>query len=163
MRNGIVQAAGFPPAMECAELMFECAIHYNAQERQIIAPDGRVLAHLGELAIQETFGIPNYNRTSYKTKEDAKRLYEDQLELYATNVNKSWLEKPRPSLKKVPKKLLHTNFKEDYGDIILLLNRVISVKLRHLKPGCTILLMRSHQVLKCSIGLGKSATILMNS
>lgn len=77
MRNGIVQAVGFPPAMECAELMVECAIHYNAQEREIVAPDGRVLAHLGELAIQETFGIPNYNWTSYKTKEEIRRLYED--------------------------------------------------------------------------------------
>lgn len=57
--------------------MVECAIHYNTQEREIIAPDGRVLAHLGELAIQEVFGIPNYNKTSYKTKEDTQRVYED--------------------------------------------------------------------------------------
>lgn len=81
MQNGIVQAVGFPPTVECAELMVECTIHYNAQERQIIALDGRILAHLRELSIQETFGIPSYNQTSYKTREDARRLYEDPMEL----------------------------------------------------------------------------------
>lgn len=52
MCNGIVHAAGFPPAKECLEFMVECALHYNAQERQIEAPDGRVLAYLTEPAIQ---------------------------------------------------------------------------------------------------------------
>lgn len=61
MRNGIVHAAGFPPAKECPELMVECALHYNARDRQIEAPDGRILAYLSEPAIQETFGIPVYN------------------------------------------------------------------------------------------------------
>jgi hypothetical protein len=126
MRNEIVQAARFPPTMECAELMVECARHYDAQERQIVALDERVLAHLGEVAIQEAFGIPNYVRTSYKTKEDTKKLYDDQYELCTTNVNKSWLVKPMPSIKKMPKKLLRTDFKKEYGDIILLLNRVAS-------------------------------------
>jgi hypothetical protein len=51
MRNRIVQAVGFPSTVECAELMVECARQYDAQERQIVEPDGRVLAHLGELAI----------------------------------------------------------------------------------------------------------------
>lgn len=124
MRNGVVQAAGFPPAKECAELIVDCAIHYNAQSREIIAPDGRVLANLSELAIQETFGIPNYNKTSYKVKEDTKRIYDSQSELCTTNINKSWLEKKRPQ-GKVPKNLLRPYFKEEYGDIILLLNRVM--------------------------------------
>jgi hypothetical protein len=74
MRNGTVQAARFLPTVECAELMVECARHYDTQERKIIALDRRVLAHLGELAIQEAFGIPSYIRTSYKTKEDTKKL-----------------------------------------------------------------------------------------
>lgn len=30
MRNEIVQVAGFPPAVECAELIVECARHYDA-------------------------------------------------------------------------------------------------------------------------------------
>lgn len=33
MRNGIFQATGFPPTLECAELMIECTKHYNAEER----------------------------------------------------------------------------------------------------------------------------------
>lgn len=36
MQNGIVQAAGFPPAKECVELIVECVLHYKAQSRQII-------------------------------------------------------------------------------------------------------------------------------
>lgn len=77
MHSGIVHAAGFPPAQECLKLMVECTLHYNARERKIEAPDGRVLAYLSELAIQEIFGILVYNRTSYCTKEDALKLYQN--------------------------------------------------------------------------------------
>lgn len=75
VRNGIFQAAGFPPAMDCAELMVECAIHYDAQKRQIVAPDGRILAHLSEVVIQETFGIPEHSRTVYKRPRKKPRGY----------------------------------------------------------------------------------------
>lgn len=125
MRNGIVQEAGFPPAIECSELIVECAIYYNAQDKQIVAPDGRVLAYLEELAIQEAFGIPNYHTTTFKTKEETGGLYEEQIEPCGTTINKLQLEKSRPTYKKMPKKLLHPDFKDDYGDIILLLNRVM--------------------------------------
>lgn len=83
-----------------------------------------MLAHLSEVAIQEAFGIPSYVRTSYKTKGDTKKIYNDQYELCATNANKAWLVKPRPTIKKMPKKLLRTDFKEEYSDIILQLNKV---------------------------------------
>lgn len=125
MRNGIVHAAGFPPAKECPELMVECALRYNARDRQIEAPDGRVLSYLSEPAIQETFGIPVYNRTSYRTKQDALKLYQSQQDLCASNINKNWLLKPKPTTGKMPKKLIRTHFKEEYGDIVLLLNRII--------------------------------------
>lgn len=124
MQNGIVQAVGFPQAKECVELIVECALHYKAQSREIIAPDGRVLANLSKLSIQETFGIPKHSKTTYKTKDQAQRVYDSQSKLCATNVNKSWLEKKRPQ-GKVPKYLLRPFFKEKYGDIILLLNRVM--------------------------------------
>lgn len=125
MRNRIVQEIGFPLAVECSELIVECAIHYNARKRQIIAPDGRVLVYLEELSIQEEFKIPNYHTTTFKTKEETTRLYEEQLEPCGTIINKLWLDKLMPTYKKMLKKILHTYFKEDYGDIILLLNRVM--------------------------------------
>lgn len=124
MQNGIVQATGFLLAKDCVELIVECALHYNAQSREIIAPDGRALANLSELSIQETFGIPSHSKTTYKTKEQAKRVYDSQSELCAVNVNKSWLDKKRPQ-GKIPKHLPRPYFKEEYGDIILLLNRIM--------------------------------------
>lgn len=105
-------------------MIVECALHYKAQSREIIAPNGRILANLLELSIQETFAIPNHNKATYKTKGQAQRVYDSQSELCATNVNKFWLEKKRPQ-GKIPKYLLCPYFKEEYGDIIRLLNRVM--------------------------------------
>lgn len=106
--------------------MVECTRHYNPKERQIVAPNERVLAHLRERAIQEAFGIPSHHKSSYKTKEDTRRIFEERSEQCTTNFNKLWLLKPRP-IKKMPKTLPQTDFKEDYGDIILLLNRIMGI------------------------------------
>lgn len=88
MRNGIIQAAGFLLAVQFSELIVECAKHYNALEREIVAPDGRLLANLGEISIRGAFGIPKYHGTVYKTKEEAIKMYEDHTEEYETNINK---------------------------------------------------------------------------
>lgn len=78
-RNGIVQAAGFLPVMQCTELVVGCSKHYNPINREIVAPDGRVLANISEFAIREAFNIPEYHNPVYMTKEEATQLYQDNV------------------------------------------------------------------------------------
>lgn len=53
MKSGIVHAAGFLPTMQCTELVVECARHYNPTSKDIVAPDGRVLANISEEASEK--------------------------------------------------------------------------------------------------------------
>lgn len=55
MHNKIVEGTCFPLAIQCNELIVECARHCDPQERQIWALDGRVLTYLKEVAIKEFF------------------------------------------------------------------------------------------------------------
>lgn len=68
IESGIVKAASFPPTMQCNELIVECAKHYDANKRIIVAPDGRKLAYLSERAINEAFRIPEFSGMIYKSK-----------------------------------------------------------------------------------------------
>lgn len=125
IRNGIVQAASFLPAMQCTKLIAECFKHYNPENIEIVAPNGRILANIGEVAIREAFRIPEYHNTIYMTRDEATQLYNNHIEQYDANINHSWLEKPRKGISKIPKLLVRAYFKEDYRELIALLNRVM--------------------------------------
>lgn len=58
MKSGIYQATGFPPSVQCNELVLECVKHYDPRTRMIKSPKGAMLAYLPEEAITEVFGIP---------------------------------------------------------------------------------------------------------
>lgn len=126
MKSGIVHAAGFLPTMQCTELVVECARHYYPASRDIVALDGRVLANISDEAIREAFRIPKYHNVVYVTKDEVDRMYRDHLEEYDTIVNHSWLDKPRKGASKLQRKsLVRAYFKEDIGDMIVLLNRIM--------------------------------------
>lgn len=59
IRSGIVHAVGFLPTMQCTKLAVECARHYNPDNRDVIAPNGRALANISDVAIREAFKIQN--------------------------------------------------------------------------------------------------------
>lgn len=126
MKSGIVHTAGFLPTMQCTELVAECARYYNPASRDIVAPDGRILAHISDEATREAFRIPEYHNVVYVTKDEADRMYQDHLEEYDAIVNHSWLDKPRKGASKLQRKsLVRAYFKEDIGDMIVLLNRIM--------------------------------------
>lgn len=52
-------------------------------------------------------------------------MYQDDMEEYETTINHSWLDKPRKGASKLSKNLVRAYFKEDIGDMIVLLNRII--------------------------------------
>lgn len=76
------------------------------------------------MAIKEAFGIPDYHSTIYETKEETLSIFDAKPKSCSEVINKQWLQKPRAHYTKMPKRLFRTNFKEEYGDLILLLNRV---------------------------------------
>lgn len=100
------------------------ARHYDPKERQVMALDGRVLAYLTNEAIVEAFNIPRYNSTIYKM-EEVLRIYNNGLDSCAEIFNNTWMLKPRKNHSKLPKSLVRSNFKEEYGDLVTLSNQVI--------------------------------------
>lgn len=102
--------------------MVECAKDYNPIETQVIGPNGRVLAYLLDESIAKTFHIPRYNSTVYKTKKEMLAMYNNISESCVEIINNSCMLKPRRHHSKMPKKLVRTNFNEECGDLVILLN-----------------------------------------
>ena len=49
--SGLVEAVGFPVAMQAPELILECINHYNPDTKQILLPDQTVLISIDRQAI----------------------------------------------------------------------------------------------------------------
>lgn len=125
MDSGIIKAASFPPAIQCYELMIECAKHYDSHTRTIVAKDGRVLAYFSETTINEAFHLPEPRDMIYISIEGAKAVYEDDPKACLEIINKYWLLKSRPSKSKMPSRPHRVDFKDEFRDFITLLNRVV--------------------------------------
>lgn len=125
IKNGICQAAGFPPAVQCSELMVECAKHNNSKERTIVASNGMVLAHLTEEAIRETFGIPYHDEMIELTKQESEAFFKKACGRCTDHIISDWMNGPKKPQSKIPKKFVYLDFKEEYGDMVFLLNRIM--------------------------------------
>lgn len=124
VKNGIYQAASFPPAVQFNKLMVECARHYYPQTRTIVAPNGVVLAFLSEEAIRETFCIPHYDRMLNRTRQESTTLFEKVPRRLMGFVTSDWMSGPKRRQSKLPKKLMYTDFKDEYSDMVFMLNRI---------------------------------------
>jgi len=125
LKNGIVQAACFPPTMLCPELMLECAKHYNHEKRCIMTREGKVLAYLRKEAIAKAFDIPSYKTTIFCDKESALQLYLAGPEKCMEVINNNWLVQPMPHVSKVPKKLHKSDFHQEINYMVVFLNRIM--------------------------------------
>lgn len=122
IESEIVKAAGFPLAVQCNELIVECAKHYDASKRMIVAPDGRELSYLSERTISEAFHIPEFTAMIYKSKEKERAFYDDDPDKCLGIINKYWLLKSRPGLSKIPANLHKIYSKQEFNDLITMLN-----------------------------------------
>lgn len=125
IKSGIIKASDFPPAVQCYELIVECAKHYDSHTRTIVAPDGRTLAYLLEAAISEAFHLPEPKDMLYRSMKGAKAFYDDDIETCLGIINKYWLLKTRPDKSRIPDRLHRVDFKDEFRDLITLLNRII--------------------------------------
>ena len=124
VRSGLYAAAGFPPAIQCSELIMECANCYEKEHRSITSPDGQVLANLTPAAIGEAFGIPVHRNMIYKSRERAERMYASAFERCMDTINTHWMSTPKPSRTKLPKQIIADDLKQEYCDLIMMLSRV---------------------------------------
>lgn len=61
----------------------------------------------------------------YKSKEATQIVYDDDPDKCLGIINKYWLLKSRPSLSKILDKLHRIDFKEQFDDLVTLLNRIV--------------------------------------
>lgn len=84
-----------------------------------------VLAHLIEEAIRETFGIPHHDGMVELTRQESKAFFEKASERCMNHITSNWMNGPKKLQSKIPKKFLYSDFKEEYGDMVFLLNRIM--------------------------------------
>lgn len=84
-------------------------------------PKGVPIAYLVEDAIAEVFGIPRSANMKDRTKDEYEAKYKAKADACKTIVNKEWMIGPR-----LPRHSC-TNLKEEYSDLVFLLNRVMGM------------------------------------
>lgn len=90
MKSSIYQAVGFPPSVQCSELLVECAKNYDPITWMIQSHKGIVLAYLAEDAIVEVFGVPKSVNMWEKTKDEYEAKFLKKAEVCMIVVNKEW-------------------------------------------------------------------------
>lgn len=78
VKSGLDHVAGFPPAVQCYELILECARHYNPDMQRIVSLDGRVLENLNPVSIAQEFDMPDLPCVCALDMELARTYYEDE-------------------------------------------------------------------------------------
>lgn len=61
------------------------------------------------------------------TKDEYENRYTKKMDACKNVVNKEWMIEPRLHHSKAPKTLMCTDFKEEYSDLVFLLNRVMGM------------------------------------
>lgn len=93
VKSGIAVVASFPLAIQCPDLILECAKHYKPERKIISTSDGRLLATVTPEAITEAFGIPPQYSMAYRTISGAQEVYDMGPARGADIINKQWLLK----------------------------------------------------------------------
>ena len=125
VKSGVVHAAAFPPTLPCCELVLECASRFDVGTKSITFEDGkRVLANISQPVVEEVFGIPKQKGAEVVTMDQATQFYNDNQDDYFALLKKKWLREGRKGVSRITRLYQH-DFKPEYGDLIILLNRVM--------------------------------------
>lgn len=122
MKSGIYNATGFPPSIQYSELVIECVKHCDPQTRMIRSLKGAVHAYLAEESIGEVFAIPRNVDMQEINKDEALVKFEKRVEACMIVVNNEWVLETRRHHYRLPKRLLCSDFKDEYNDSIFFLN-----------------------------------------
>lgn len=122
---GIVQAAAFPPTLPCSELVMECASRLDIVTKSIIFDERkRVLANIGGQVVEEVFNIPQQKGMIVMLMDQAARFFQDSQDAYLALLKQNRLHEGKKGVTK-SSRITKSDFKSEYGDLIVLLNRVM--------------------------------------
>ncbi len=85
-----------------------------------------MLANIGGQAIEETFYIPQYKSMAVVIMDQAAKSFQDNQEAYFTHLKQNWLHEGKKGVTK-SSKLTVVDFKSEYGDLIVFLNRIMGL------------------------------------
>ena len=122
--SGFLEVVVFPLAIECPELVVECANHYDPNTRCIKEFSGEVLVRISETSVSSALRIPHKEPYEPWTFEKPEHLYCDRKKNYDSVVAQTWLLRPAEGGSRFPKPLTIEHFIKEIVDIMLLLNRV---------------------------------------
>jgi hypothetical protein len=122
--SGLVEATGFPIAVQALELMIECINHYNPDTKHILLPDQTVLISVDRQAVVNYLQIPEREEFSALTIGGAMLEFSLKKMVWWKEIMNSWFQKPRGAKSKVPKTLFGTDLKPEIVDILVLLHRL---------------------------------------
>ena len=105
----------------------ECASRFDLDSKSIIFGEGkRVLANIGEQAIEETFNIPQSKGMTVVMVDQAAKSFQGNQEAYFSHLKRNWIHKERKGVNKSTR-LTVADFKPEYGDLIVLLSRIMGL------------------------------------
>ena len=124
-RSGIVHATAIPPTLPYLELIMECASKFYIVTKSIIFDEGeRVLANISGQVVEEAFQIPQHKGMTVVMIDQAAKHYQDNQDAYFTLLKHNWVHEGKKGVTKASR-LTRSNFKLEYGDLIVLLNCVM--------------------------------------
>lgn len=127
MKSRLVHVAGFPPAIQCYELILDCAQQYDFDTQRVISTEGRVLANFSPVSIAQAFHMPDPPSVCALNRDLARTYYENE-PIKAQQMINAWLEKSKSHHSKLPKQLHRIKFRSDIYDAITFLSRVAGLK-----------------------------------
>lgn len=78
MKSGLVHVAGFPPAIQCYELILECARQYVFDKKRVVSTEGRVLENFSPVSIAQAFDMPDLPSVCALSIDTTKTYYENE-------------------------------------------------------------------------------------
>jgi len=125
MRSGTIEAACFPPALPCPEMIIECVKKYEVDTRQIIAKDGTILAYLQTEAVEETFNIPTKERMISISIQQGQQEYDVDSKTKLQEIRREWMANPAMKFNmNNPPQFHKSDFHPEIGYLIMFLNRM---------------------------------------
>ena len=103
--SGLVEAAGFPVAVQAPEVMLECINHYIPDSKQILLPDQSVLISVDRQAVVNCLRLPEWEEFSDLTMGGAMSKFSLKKMVWRKEIMNSWFQKPRGAKSKVPNSL----------------------------------------------------------
>lgn len=89
--NGLVDAACFPIAVQCSQLVVECARGYNPGAREIRTADGYLMAKLDGISIAIVLRLPYKEKFTCPDKQKAYKYFSDNKSKCLNNLAKEWM------------------------------------------------------------------------